>query len=129
MVECITSENMQKYSVIKLFADFLTPFPPPNLYFLSSIPLVAKHPVSVLQEICSKKHWGPPSYDLVESSGPSHLMTFLYSVSRVVFVTYLYIYSAMLHSLSLPLLHYMMNYYLVSFCFRLQSVLKRSPDD
>jgi hypothetical protein len=37
-----------------------------------------KHPVSALQEICAKKHWDPPHYELVDSSGPSHQMNFLY---------------------------------------------------
>ncbi|CAI8058112.1 Protein Son [Geodia barretti] len=39
-----------------------------------------KHPVSALQEICAKKHWDPPHYELVTSAGPSHNMNFLYKV-------------------------------------------------
>ena len=41
-----------------------------------------KHPVSALQEICAKKRWDPPHYDLVSSSGPSHQMSFSYKVQH-----------------------------------------------
>lgn len=41
-----------------------------------------KHPVSALQEICAKKHWDPPHYELVTDTGPSHHMSFCYKVVR-----------------------------------------------
>lgn len=39
-----------------------------------------KHPVSALQEICAKKRWDPPHYELVTLAGPSHQMNFRYKV-------------------------------------------------
>ena len=42
--------------------------------------IVGKHPVSALQEICAKKHWDPPHYELLELGGPAHKKNFLYKV-------------------------------------------------
>ena len=50
--------------------------------------------MSALQEICAKKHWDPPHYELVTSAGPSHNMNFLYKV---------YIYAANLRKTTLPM--------------------------
>ena len=44
---------------------------------------VGKHPVCVLQEVCAKKHWGVPSYELVSCGGPDHMKTFLFKVCCV----------------------------------------------
>ena len=41
---------------------------------------VGKHPVCVLQEMCVKKHWGVPNYELVDCSGPAHKRKFLFNV-------------------------------------------------
>ena len=41
-----------------------------------------KHPVCALQELCSKKQWDPPSYDIVSETGPQHMRTFVYKVSE-----------------------------------------------
>jgi hypothetical protein len=41
---------------------------------------VGKHPVSVLQELALKKHWDPPSYELVSETGPSHMKSYMYKV-------------------------------------------------
>lgn len=38
--------------------------------------------MSALQEICAKKHWDPPHYELINSSGPSHQMNFLFKVGK-----------------------------------------------
>lgn len=40
-----------------------------------------KHPVSALQEICAKKKWDPPHYEMVDVAGPAHKKTFLYRVT------------------------------------------------
>jgi len=40
-----------------------------------------KHPVSVLQEICAKKRWDPPHYELLELGGPAHKKSFLYKIT------------------------------------------------
>ena len=45
--------------------------------------IVGKHPVSALQEICAKKHWDPPHYELLELGGPAHKKNFLYKVGDV----------------------------------------------
>ena len=39
-----------------------------------------KHPVSALQEICQKRHWGGPQY---HSVGPSNNTAFLFKVQCV----------------------------------------------
>ena len=39
-----------------------------------------KHPVSVLQELCTQLKWGPPSYNLILAEGPPHLREFQYEV-------------------------------------------------
>ena len=39
-----------------------------------------KNPISALQEICAKKHWITPQYDLVMCGGPPHMKTFLFQV-------------------------------------------------
>ena len=39
-----------------------------------------KHPVSALQELCARKRWDPPRYDLKQDVGPAHLKLFLYQV-------------------------------------------------
>ena len=41
-----------------------------------------KHPVSALQEICSKKRWDNPVYTLIDHGGPAHNKTFSYEVSE-----------------------------------------------
>ena len=57
--------------------------------------LPGKHPVSALQELCARKRWEPPRYDLKHDAGPAHLKLFLYQVHMsmyinlaVVFVTH-----------------------------------------
>jgi len=39
-----------------------------------------KHPVSVLNELCSKRHWPPPRFDLMEEIGPAHHKSFRFKV-------------------------------------------------
>ena len=51
--------------------------------------LLGKHPVSVLQEICAKKRWDPPHYELLELGGPAHKKSFLYKVCYCISVTIL----------------------------------------
>lgn len=41
---------------------------------------IGKHPVSALQEICAKKKWKPPVYELMDCVGSAHKKTFLYRV-------------------------------------------------
>ncbi|XP_060555104.1 protein SON-like isoform X2 [Ruditapes philippinarum] len=42
--------------------------------------LSGKHPVSALGELCNKKRWGPPHYDMIHESGPAHKKDFLFKV-------------------------------------------------
>lgn len=37
-----------------------------------------KHPVNILQEVCSKRKWNQPTYTIVSEDGPAHKKTFLY---------------------------------------------------
>ncbi|CAB3363771.1 Hypothetical predicted protein [Cloeon dipterum] len=39
-----------------------------------------KHPVSALVELCTKKRWGSPVFELVFESGPDHKKNFLFKV-------------------------------------------------
>ncbi|WAR07067.1 SON-like protein [Mya arenaria] len=43
--------------------------------------LSGKHPVSALGELCNKRRWGAPRYDMVHESGPSHRKDFLFKVT------------------------------------------------
>lgn len=43
--------------------------------------LQEKHPVSLLNELTSKRKWTPPLYKLVSEGGPSHSKMFMFSVS------------------------------------------------
>ncbi|XP_071800758.1 uncharacterized protein [Asterias amurensis] len=42
--------------------------------------LSGKHPVSALMEICNKRKWAPPSFDLVQDKGPAHKKSFIFKV-------------------------------------------------
>ncbi|KAL4233824.1 hypothetical protein ACF0H5_008500 [Mactra antiquata] len=42
--------------------------------------LSGKHPVSALGELCNKRRWGAPHYELVHESGPPHKKDFLFKV-------------------------------------------------
>ncbi|KAL7639651.1 UNVERIFIED_CONTAM: hypothetical protein RMT77_010154 [Armadillidium vulgare] len=42
--------------------------------------LQGKHPVSALVELCSKRKWGPPEFEIVFDSGPDHKKNFLIQV-------------------------------------------------
>ena len=48
-----------------------------NAKFLSN---VGKNPVSILHELCAKKKWGQPLYDLVNEVGPDHRKNFTFKV-------------------------------------------------
>ena len=39
-----------------------------------------KNPVSILHELCAKKHWVPPTYELVTEVGPAHRKNFTFKV-------------------------------------------------
>ena len=43
--------------------------------------LTGKHPVSALMEICNKRRWPPPSFDLIQDMGPAHKKSFVFKVS------------------------------------------------
>ncbi|XP_037083587.1 protein SON-like [Pollicipes pollicipes] len=43
--------------------------------------LTGKHPISALMELCTKRRWGPPNFELSFDSGPSHQKHFLYKVT------------------------------------------------
>lgn len=45
-----------------------------NLYFSG------KHPVSALVELCSKRKWSPPDFEMVFDCGPDHKKNFLMKV-------------------------------------------------
>lgn len=42
--------------------------------------LQQKHPVSLLGELASKRHWGAPNYQLVSEHGPPHAKNFIFKV-------------------------------------------------
>ncbi|XP_067141076.1 protein Son isoform X2 [Centruroides vittatus] len=42
--------------------------------------LSGKHPVSALMELCSKRKWGAPEFQLIDENGPDHRKTFLFRV-------------------------------------------------
>jgi hypothetical protein len=42
--------------------------------------LVGKHPVSLLVELCSKRRWGAPQFELCFECGPDHMKNFLFKV-------------------------------------------------
>ncbi|XP_013421780.1 protein SON-like [Lingula anatina] len=42
--------------------------------------LSGKHPVSALVELCNKRRWGSPNFQLVFEEGPSHKKNFLFKV-------------------------------------------------
>jgi dsRNA-specific ribonuclease len=39
-----------------------------------------KHPVSALVELCTKRHWGAPNFEVVFESGPDHKKNFVFKV-------------------------------------------------
>lgn len=39
-----------------------------------------KHPVSMVQELCAKRKWDLPTYDLVSEEGPDHRKNFVFKV-------------------------------------------------
>ncbi|XP_078495207.1 protein Son-like [Ciona intestinalis] len=43
--------------------------------------LSGKHPVSALMEICSKRKWSQPNFQLVHNSGPDHQRFFMFKVT------------------------------------------------
>jgi len=43
--------------------------------------LSGKHPISSVMELCTKRHWGQPGFELAVDQGPSHHKTFLYKVT------------------------------------------------
>ncbi|CAO1398954.1 unnamed protein product [Diamesa serratosioi] len=42
--------------------------------------LEQKHPVSLLGELASKRHWGLPQYDLISEKGPAHAKNFIFKI-------------------------------------------------
>ena len=44
--------------------------------------VVGKHPVSALMEVCNKRQWPPPDFQVVHESGPDHMKNFLYKVNH-----------------------------------------------
>lgn len=36
-----------------------------------------KHPVNILQEVCSKRKWTQPTYTIISEDGPAHKKNFL----------------------------------------------------
>ena len=45
--------------------------------------LSGKHPVSALMEICNKRRWRPPVFELLEDTGPPHKKQFIFKVRLV----------------------------------------------
>ncbi|XP_077150039.1 protein SON isoform X2 [Ranitomeya variabilis] len=43
--------------------------------------LSGKHPISALMELCNKKKFSPPEFELVDDTGPEHRKRFLFRVS------------------------------------------------
>jgi len=50
----------------------------------SHVPVVkdlsGKHPVSALVELCNRRRWGAPDFQVVHESGPDHKKNFLFKV-------------------------------------------------
>lgn len=42
--------------------------------------LSGKHPVSALVELCNKRRWGSPDFQMVHEGGPDHKKNFLFKV-------------------------------------------------
>lgn len=47
--------------------------------------LEGKHPVSLLHELCSKRRWGVPGYEVAAESGPAHAKCFIFKVDFELF--------------------------------------------
>ena len=47
--------------------------------------LAGKHPVSALTELCSKRRWGPPVFEIAFDCGPPHKKQYVFKVSKNVF--------------------------------------------
>lgn len=45
-----------------------------------TILLSGKHPVSLLNEYCTRRRWGQPAFELAFECGPDHKKTFLFKV-------------------------------------------------
>ena len=61
--------------------------PPPKLPKNNHVvlkDLSGKHPVSAINEICSKRKWSPPDFQIVRNDGPDHHRTFMFKVLYVV---------------------------------------------
>ena len=43
--------------------------------------MTGKHPVSALVELCNRRKWGAPVFELVHESGPDHKKNFLFKVN------------------------------------------------
>lgn len=43
--------------------------------------VAGKHPVSALVELCSKRKWPPPDFEMVFDCGPDHKKNFLMKVN------------------------------------------------
>ncbi|XP_076445441.1 uncharacterized protein LOC143283167 isoform X2 [Babylonia areolata] len=56
------------------------PLPPPQRAKDLSGGVTGKHPVSALTELCTKRRWGAPAFDLVSETGPAHKKMFLFKV-------------------------------------------------
>lgn len=69
-----TSSEVQR--PIPMMSQMGRPAPPvPRAKDLSG-----KHPVSALTELCSKRKWGAPAFELVSECGPAHRKNFLFKV-------------------------------------------------
>lgn len=44
----------------------------------------SKHPVSLLGELCAKRKYGAPFYEVVMEDGPFHHRKFLFKVQKIV---------------------------------------------
>ncbi|KAL8581907.1 hypothetical protein ACOMHN_010281 [Nucella lapillus] len=42
--------------------------------------LSGKHPVSALTELCTKRRWGAPAFEVANETGPAHKRMFLFKV-------------------------------------------------
>ena len=45
-----------------------------------------KHPVSALTELCTKRRWGAPAFELINETGPAHKKMFLFKVTCSAFL-------------------------------------------
>lgn len=63
--------------------------------------LESKHPVSLLGEICAKRKYGAPMYEVVSEAGPFHSRQFLFKVIFSIFNVFIWLGDITMNDVSL----------------------------